>query len=750
MNSIRILLICVFIPSLPALCQSGELHGTVVSGTEPVAFANIILKGTTRGAVSDSEGHFNITQVPYGTYTIVLSSVGYVTLQKSIRIGGPSLHEKFVMNEDVSTLNEVVVTGTMKEVTKLQSPIPVEVYSPVLFRKNPTSNIFESMNMINGVQPQLNCNVCNTGDIHINGLEGPYTMVLIDGMPIVSSLSTVYGLSGIPNSIVKRIEVVKGPASTLYGSEAVGGLINIITKDPGSAPKYQADVFGTSVGEMNADLSTRFMAGRASSLVGVNAFNFGTLWDINHDNFTDVTLQKRISVFNKWTLPTRTGKSSSIAWRYFTENRWGGELQWTEGDRGTDRHYGESIYTKRWEVIGEHPLSRNENLTLNYSYNFHHQDSYYGTVKYLADQHVGFFQMRYNKRMGRHDLLFGSPLRYIFYNDNTPGTTSTDGTDQPSVTILPGIFVQDEMELSKRTSLLAGARYDHHNVHGSIFTPRLSFKHNFTQNSVFRITAGSGFRVVNLFTEDHAALTGARTVVIKNALKPERSWNLNLNYTKNFVFGDGFVTLDGSMFYTYFENKIVGDFLSDPDKIIYDNLNGDAVSKGLTINSDFNLSNNWKFLFGATWMDVYRIDNSSAGSQRIPQLQAPRFSGVFTAGYTFRDSKWSVDLTGRVNGPMYLPVQENDFRPDKSPLYALVNLQFTRQLIGSDGSKWEIYGGVKNLLNFIPSDPLMRPFDPFDRNVTTNNPNGYTFDTAYNYAPMQGMKGFLGIRYTIM
>ena len=107
-------------------------------------------------------------------------------------------------------------------------------------------------------------------------------------------------------------------------------------------------------------------------------------------------------------------------------------------------------------------------------------------------------------------------------------------------------------------------------------------------------------------------------------------------------------------------------------------------------------------------------------------------------------------MTGRVNGPMYLPVQENDFRPDKSPLYALVNLQFTRQLIGSDGSKWEIYGGVKNLLNFIPSDPLMRPFDPFDRNVTTNNPNGYTFDTAYNYAPMQGMKGFLGIRYTIM
>ena len=113
----------------------------------------------------------------------------------------------------------------------MASPIPVEVYSPAYFKKNPSPNIFESLQMVNGVQPQLNCNVCNTGDIHINGMEGPYTMILIDGMPIVSSLSTVYGLAGIPNSMVKRIEIVKGPASTLYGSEAVGGLINIITKD---------------------------------------------------------------------------------------------------------------------------------------------------------------------------------------------------------------------------------------------------------------------------------------------------------------------------------------------------------------------------------------------------------------------------------------------------------------------------------------------------------------------------------------
>jgi outer membrane receptor for ferrienterochelin and colicins len=127
-------------------------------------------------------------------------------------------------------LDEIVISGTLKPVSRLATPVPVEVYSSAFLKKNPTSNIFEALQNVNGVRPQLNCNICNTGDIHINGLEGPYTMVTIDGMPIVSALSTVYGLSGIPNSLIDRIEIIKGPASSLYGSEAIGGLINIITK----------------------------------------------------------------------------------------------------------------------------------------------------------------------------------------------------------------------------------------------------------------------------------------------------------------------------------------------------------------------------------------------------------------------------------------------------------------------------------------------------------------------------------------
>ncbi len=136
----------------------------------------------------------------------------FITLT-SILSNAQEQKDSIYMKDSSENLDEIVVTGTMKAVRKSDSPVPIEIYTPKFFQKNPTPSLFDAVQLINGVQPQLNSNVCNTGDIHINGMEGPYTMILIDGMPIVSSLSTVYGLSGIPNSLVERIEVVKGPAS---------------------------------------------------------------------------------------------------------------------------------------------------------------------------------------------------------------------------------------------------------------------------------------------------------------------------------------------------------------------------------------------------------------------------------------------------------------------------------------------------------------------------------------------------------
>jgi len=649
------------------------------------------------------------------------------------------------------------VSGNLKPVSKSASSVPVDVYSKSFFKKNPTPSIFESLQNVNGVRPQLNCNVCNTGDIHINGLEGPYTFVLIDGMPIVSGLSTVYGLTGIPQALIQRVEVVKGPASTLYGSEAVGGIINIITKKPSNSPLLFVDSFSSSWEEINTDIGFKYNASKKiQGLLGINYFNYQNIIDNNNDNFTDLTLQNRISIFNKLNIERSNNKLFTIAFRYVYEDRWGGETNWNKSFRGTDLVYGESIYTSRWETFGTYELPTTENIRLQFSANGHHQDSFYGTDSYKADQLIAFGQLVYNKKIKKkHDLLFGIAYRYTAYDDNTFATSESDGvTNKPSIIHLPGVFIQDEMNLTNQHKLLIGARYDYNSLHGTIFSPRVNYKWNSKNNkNILRFSVGNGFRVANIFTEDHAALSGAREVVFEGELSPETSWNANVNYVKKISINNTLVSLDASGFYTHFNNRILPDYETDSNKIIYANLNGFSVSKGVSLNSDISFPLGLTMNIGATLMDVSIHENNI----KKRQLLTESFSGVWSISYKIKKSRIKIDYTGNVYGPMELPLlSELDPRKGESPWFSIQNIQVTKNI----GTSWEMYGGIKNILNFTPArNSIARSFDPFDSGVvfnssgeaiaTANNPYALTFDPSYVYASNQGIRGFLGLRYTI-
>lgn len=657
--------------------------------------------------------------------------------QDSLKVSPPA--------EKTQNIDDVIITGTIKRVSRSKSPVAVEIYSQKFFQKNPTPNIFEAISMVNGVKPQLNCSVCNTGDIHINGLEGPYTMILIDGMPIVSSLSTVYGLSGIPNSLVDRIEVVKGPASSIYGSEAMGGVINIITKNALTAPKLSVDLMTTTWSENNVDLSTKFNFGKnVASLLSLNYFNFEKRFDENQDNFTDGALQNRISIFNKWNFVRKENRQASFALRYLYEDRFGGEMQWNKSYRGSDVIYGESIYTNRVEAFGVYQWPLKENIITQFSYNFHDQNSFYGNNPFTATQKVLFMQSFWDRKFGNHDITAGATLKRTFYDDNTPGTLSAEGMNAPMKSPIFGAFVQDQWEVNEKNTVLLGYRMDYDKVHHAVHSPRFAWKFSPSPYHTLRFNFGTGFRVVNLFTEDHAALTGSREVVIQSNLKPERSVNGNLNYIWKIPAGKNLINLDASAFYTYFSNKIVGDFDTDPEKIVYDNLNGFGISRGASLNVDYRFDFPLSISLGITYLDVYqKFDDEKQKSQ---QLHAPKWSGTYAFTYGFANNL-TVDFTGQFYGPMRLPVLPNDYRPEYSPFYTLANIQISR----SFKSGFEVYCGIKNLFNFTPRNPLMRPFDPFDKNVDdpVNNPNHYTFDTTYGYAPMQKIRGFLGIKYIL-
>ncbi|MDE3742381.1 TonB-dependent receptor [Maribacter polysaccharolyticus] len=754
----RLLAFVLLIFPFALTAQQSQIQGTITEGGIPIPYANVFLGGTSHGTSSTDDGTYAITGLVPGKYDLVVSVIGYMPYSKRIELQG---EESKIFNIELKPsteqLEEMVVTGTLKAVSRSESPVPVEVYSPTFLKKNPTASIFEALQNVNGVRPQINCNVCNTGDIHINGLEGPYTLVLIDGMPIVSGLGTVYGLTGIPNSLIEQIEIVKGPASSLYGSEAVGGLINVITKSTELAPVIFADSFVSDWGEFNLDVGTKFNLGQhADALLGINYFNYSNPIDNNDDNFTDLTLQDRISIFQKWNFKRKNHRLFSLAGRYFYEDRWGGEMQWTPEYRGGNEIYGESIYTSRWEILGKYELPVNEKMMLSFSYNDHHQDSRYGDTKYIAYQRIGFGQLTWDKQMGNHDLLFGSAIRYTYYDDDTPATTGDSGNEVDEV-LIPGVFVQDEWKFAERHSFLAGIRYDHDSRHGNIFTPRAAYKWKPSDNDVFRINFGTGFRVVNLFTEDHAALIGARDVIIEEDLDPEQSINFNVNYLRKFYFDNGsFLSLDLSAFYTRFSNAIIPDYDTDPNYIIYDNLDGHSISQGFSANMDLFLPNGLKFMVGATLQDVSNTENGITQDQILTE----RYAGTWNVSYTYQPWNLSMDYTGNLYGPMRLPLLGDlDPRDEYSPVWSIQNVQFTYKGL----RHFEFYAGVKNLLDWTPNkgNPFIiaRADDPFDENVTyddngdvvatEDNPYALTFDPTYIYAPNQGIRTFFGLRYQL-
>ncbi|MCA6437760.1 MAG: TonB-dependent receptor plug domain-containing protein [Bacteroidetes bacterium] len=745
------------------LAQMATISGKVTDENDVAIPFVVISLNKQYIANSNNNGDFEFKSIEIGNYTLTASMVGYKTKFMPIEIKEGQNNLTIQLKELSNQLTEIVVSGTLKEISKSESAIPIEIYTCQFFKTNPTPSIFEGLQNINGVRPQINCNICATGDIHINGMEGPYTMVLIDGMPIVSGLSTVYGLSGIPQSMIERIEVVKGPSSTLFGSEAVGGMINVITKNANSAPKLAVDAFATSQNEYNLDVSTKIKLGKKiNSLLGINTFQSNRAFDVNNDGFTDFALQNRISLFNKWQIQFNESKGMTIAGRYVNENRWGGELNWNPTFRGGDSIYGETISTQRWEIISKIQLPIKEDLSLQISSNGHYQNSFYGATKFIGTQNVFFSQLLYNKPINRYfNLLSGFAYRYTFYDDNTVVTEAVKNSIKrsvPSIIHLPGLFLQNESKFGERSKLLIGARLDKNNIHGLIFTPRVSYKFNsFNERTIIRVGFGTGYRVASIFTEDHAALTGARKVVFEEKLKPESSTNFNINFTRRLLQNQKFsMVLDVSSWYTFFHNKIVANYEADPNLIIYENIQNKATSKGVSASIDFVSSIGIKGNLGCTIMENLVFQNNEFQQQILTE----KFSGTWLLTYTLKKINLTIDYTGNLIGPMRLPLAgELDPRPDKSPLFSIQNIQLTKKI----KKNFECYLGVKNILNFVPYRGL--PFliantqNPFDKNLsydsngnvlqTANNPYALTFDPTYVYTSNQGIRGFLGIRLSL-
>ena len=265
-------------------------------------------------------------------------------------------------------------------------------------------------------------------------------------------------VSSVDNNLIGQVEKLK---EILNSIDAFQDNIDRISSEN--------KIFADSISDIITSVDYRLL--RLDSLINILHKDLDSnKIDNNDDGITDLTLQDRISIFNKWSFDRKKNRLFTIAGRYMYEDRWGGELDWTPEFRGGDSIYGESIYTSRWEAFGVYELPTKEKVNFSFSANGHDQNSVYGDTWYIANQSVFFGQLTWFKKIKKHDFTTGLAYRYTYYDDNSIATVD------PGQIHLPGVFVQDQISLSKLSTLLLGGRYDYNSNHGNVFSPRANYK----------------------------------------------------------------------------------------------------------------------------------------------------------------------------------------------------------------------------------------------------------------------------------
>ena len=742
------------------ISQLTNISGFVKSESGNLGYASVSLLNSQNGVIANDDGYFEIDIDLSKHNDLLISYIGHVSKKISLKKNNLNFNNIIVfLDEDINGLNEIVVTGTLKDEYVTESPVKVNVLTAKKinsFLPSAGTNLTKIIQLVNGAQEVVACGVCYTNSISINGLEGPYTSVLMDGIPMYGNLASIYGLNGIPNMVIERLEIVKGPSSTLYGSEAVAGVINIITKDPENQPLLSLDIQGTSHNESFINMALTPKIGKTTGYFGVNWDRKNHYDDFNNDGFGDDINLDRISVFNKWNIHRKSNKQFTISSRYYFEDRRNGVEEFLKNRnykdlRGSENIYGESIYTYRFELFGKYEFDLIEDFEVNYSYSTHNQNSYYGSDYYVANQDIFFSQFTLNKKYKKHDFLYGLSIKNNLYDDNTIATEKVvngEIRNKASNQFVPGLLVQDQFKPSEKISLIGGLRLDHFKDHGLIFAPSFHIKYNPGEWLAFRLNAGTGFRLINLFTEDHAFVTGQREVKILEELQPEKSKSLILN--TNYIYSgfNGSGNLDIDLFYTYFSNKIIPNY-DNPKYIIYQNLEGYSYSKGVSGAWNHSFLNGTAFTLNFN----HQIVKYSEYNNNIKTLLDMEHSPRWTAGLNLKfpiNKSWFINTSSNYVGVMQLPEvfdmningQISEIaRPSKSEPFSLHNININGKLT----NKNEVYFGVLNIFNFRQKEsPLVAYNDP-------NYNKGFSpfFDTSYAYAPNQGINVFVGYKFNL-
>jgi outer membrane receptor for ferrienterochelin and colicins len=783
-------LLLIGFPPLWLSAQTASLHGQITHEGQPLAAVNVALLNTAFGTISDQDGQYHLADLPAGEYTLQVSYLGYRSERWPVQLSaGEEKVQNAELKADVLRLEDIVVTGTRNAVPAHRAPVMVNRIDSRVFERTQSISLSEGLSFSPGLRLENNCQNCGFTQLRMNGLDGPYTQVLVNSRPVFSALAGVYGLELIPANMVDRVEVVRGGGSALYGGNAIAGTVNIITKEPTS----NSFELGSNLAFINQEAPDRTLSVNGSIVdeqlkkgMSFYAFNRSRAeWDANQDGFSEITrLRNTTFGFDAFYNPDAYSK---IKLNVFSIN---------EFRRGGDNmdlppHQTEITEQLEHQILGgglsyeRFSKDKRHKLAVYTSATTVDRSSYYGgggRVLGEGDALTESDLLALNAYGQSDDLSLAAGLQYhselneqwaltaggeYQYNevlDEMPGYGRF--IEQTAATL--GTYAQLEWKPSAPWSFLFGGRYDYVDVEGlyalagedfsneqqlQVFVPRATALYFFNPDLKFRFSYAQGYRAPQVFDEDlHIETVGGAALFTRldPELQAERSnsFNASLDYTlRKDRFEANFV-VDG--FYTNLSNPFIN---SDQQELpsgvaVITKRNGSgATVTGLNLEANFAFSKQWMVQMGGTlqsaryaeaeelWSPETLTDsNQDSVTTARNLLRTPNVYGYLSATWSPTERLgFSVSsiYTGAMEVPHVIDADSEYTVIKRTPDFLVLNVKLSYAFPLGEQSKVECFAGLQNILNSYQSD--------FDR--------GPERDAGYVYGPNQPRTAFLGLTF---
>lgn len=733
--------------------EGNQIAGHVIEkdSEESIPFAAVLIVGTDLGTTSDEGGHFTFSNLKAGKYLLRVSSVGYITQEKEVEVSDNATSlVHFQMEADNFITDEVVVSANRNEVSRKDAPVVVNVMSQKLFETVNSPDLAKSLNYQSGVRVENNCQNCTFPQVRINGLEGPYSQILINSRPVMSALSGVYGLEQIPVNMIERIEVVRGGGSALFGANAVAGTINIITKDPISN-SFQ---FNTNFTNMGGDAWEQYMGGNVSLVSDDNTYGIAMYetyrnrnpYDRDDDGFSEVgKLNSNTFGLRAYYRPSHF---SRISLEYHTTNefRRGGnkfDLQPHESDiTEQTKHIINSGGVTYDQYINEYKhkisiFSSIQHVDRNSYYGAEQDPNAYGKTDDLTWMAGAMYVGNFDRFLFAPSVFTGG----VEYNNNSLHDIMTGyDRDMKQDVRIASAFVQNEWKINRLT-MLVGARLDKHNlIDGLIFSPRINFLYKPSDALQARLTWSTGFRAPQAYDEDlHLTAVGGENVqtILADGLKEERSnsFSGSIDWTTNF--GHWQANLLAEAFYTDLSNVFVIESITPA---IQERRNGDGARVyGVNLDAKIAHGKEASFQLGFTaqrsryktdeaWTELE--DGTALTTKRM--TRTPDYYGYFTfTSEPFKNFGFSLSgvYTGSMQVPHFAGYIEQD-RMETTPEFFDCNFKLNYTFLLKEHVKLQLNAGMQNI------------FDQFQKDLD----KGTFRDAGYFYGPTAPRSIFIGIK----